>query len=258
MDQTRTTSWLERCGQSICRPVFRTLGWFGRHELITLVALVAIAGAIWGFAELSDEVFEGATQSIDRDVLLMMRSVDDLSDPVGPRWLEEMGRDITALGGIVVLVGLSLAAAGYLLMRRAFRAAILLAISVLGGWGVSMLLKNVFARPRPDLVPHHSEVYTASFPSGHSMMAAVTYLTLAVIVARVQPNLRIKAYLLALAVLIVVLVGVSRVYMGVHWPTDVLAGWTAGAAWALLCWALAYFLQTRGSVEASIEPATTD
>ena len=114
---------------------------------------------------------------------------------------------------------------------------------------VSTLTKLGFGRPRPDLVPHATQVYTASFPSGHAMMAAVTYLTLGALLARVQPRLRLKLYLIGLAATLTVLVGCSRVYLGVHWPTDVLAGWTLGAAWALGCWAIALWLQARGRIE---------
>jgi undecaprenyl-diphosphatase len=114
---------------------------------------------------------------------------------------------------------------------------------------VSTVLKAAFERPRPDLVPHGSYVSTASFPSGHSMMAAVVYLTLGALLARVEPDRRVKVFILTAAVLLALLVGVSRVYLGVHWPTDVLAGWTVGAGWALLFWLVARALQRRGSVE---------
>ena len=118
-------------------------------------------------------------------------------------------------------------------------------------------LKGLFDRPRPDLVPHAVEVYTMSFPSGHATLSAVTYLTLGALLARVQPRRRVKAYLLGVAVLLAVLIGASRVYLGVHWPTDVLAGWCVGAAWAMLCWTVATWLQRRGEVEGEHEEATT-
>ena len=111
-------------------------------------------------------------------------------------------------------------------------------------------MKWVFSRPRPDLVPHGAEVYTASFPSGHSMMSAVVYLTLGALLARTQSDRSVKTYVLAMAVVLTVLVGTSRVYLGVHWPTDVLAGWALGGAWALVCWSAMTWLQSRGQVEA--------
>ncbi len=221
----------------------------GRHELGVLATMALGAGGIWAFVELADEVVEGETASLDRALLLALRSPTDLSDPLGPPWVEELFRDFTALGGVGVLTLLTLAVAGFLLLDRSIRAAMLVLASVGGGFVSSMLLKQFFDRPRPDLVSHGSFVYTASFPSGHSMMAAVTYLTLGALLARVQPQRPAKAYLLVLTVLLTLLVGISRVYLGVHWPTDVLAGWAAGATWALLCWLAARWLQRRGQVE---------
>jgi undecaprenyl-diphosphatase len=148
-----------------------------------------------------------------------------------------------------VLTFVTLAVAGFLILQRKAHAALFVALAVGGGMLLSTLLKMGFDRPRPDLVPHGAVVYSASFPSGHSMMAAVAYLTLGALLARVQPRRRLKLYLLGLAILLTVAVGVSRVYLGVHWPTDVLAGWALGAAWALLCWAGALWLQRRGQVE---------
>ena len=156
---------------------------------------------------------------------------------------------MTALGGFGILTFLTFAAAGFLALSGKRRSMLLLLASVGGGQLLSTLFKRGFDRPRPDLVPHEALVYTASFPSGHAMMAAVTYLTLGAMLARVQPSRVLKVYVLALATIVTVAVGVSRVYLGVHWPTDVLAGWTAGAAWALLCWTAAGWLAQRGAVE---------
>lgn len=231
----------------------RISGHIGRQELIILVAILMATTGFWLFAELADEVTEGETHAFDRQLLLALRNPADLSDPLGPPWLEELGRDITALGGVGVLTFLTVAVSGYLALQRKLRTMMLVLAAVLSGHLLSMLLKSGFDRPRPDLVPHGAFVYTASFPSGHSMMAAITYLTLGALLARTQPRRRLKIYLLSLAMIITVLVGLSRVYLGVHWPTDVLAGWTAGAAWALLWWLAAVWLQRRGSVERTAE-----
>jgi undecaprenyl-diphosphatase len=218
-------------------------------ELRTLVGLLGVIGCGWLFLGLADEVVEGETRRLDTVLLLALRNPADPSDPLGPGWLQELGRDVTALGSIGILSAITLAAAGFLWLQGNRRSMWLLLVSVGGGLAVSTLFKRGFDRPRPDLVPHETLVYTASFPSGHAMMAAVAYLTLAAMLARVQPNRALKAYILSLAVLVTVAVGVSRVYLGVHWPTDVLAGWTAGAAWAFGCWLVALWLGGRGAVE---------
>ena len=232
------------------------MDWLGRHELGLLVTLALVAGSIYGFVELADEVMAGETNDFDQTMLLALRNPADLSDPLGPYWVEELGRDATALGGVGILTFLTLAVSGFLLLQRKGRAALFVLAAISGGMLLSTVLKLVFDRPRPDLVPHGSFVYTSSFPSGHSMMSAATYLTLGALLARVQPRRTVKAYLLFLAALVTVAVGVSRVYLGVHWPTDVLAGWSLGATWALLCWLAARRLQRRGQVEQEgAEPA---
>jgi undecaprenyl-diphosphatase len=213
-----------------------------------LVLTLAIAG-FWAFAELADEVLEGATRNLDRDLLLLLRTPGDPDDPVGPDWVEEIMRDFTAMGGIALLTITTLAVAGFFLLQRKFASTLYLLVAVGGGLLLSAVSKNLFDRPRPDLVPYGSIVHTASFPSGHSMMAAVAYLTLGVLVARTLPQRRLKVLVLALASLVTLLVGVSRVYLGVHWPTDVLAGWLAGVAWACLCMIGARWLARRGNVE---------
>jgi undecaprenyl-diphosphatase len=225
------------------------IAWLGRIELTPLVLLLLVGACMWAFVELADEVIEGDTQSLDRTLLLALRNPEDPSDPLGPRWLEELGRDVTALGGVGGLLFITVATAGFLALDGRSHAALFLVVAVVGGLVASSLLKRSFERPRPDLVPHGSYVYTSSFPSGHSTMATATYLTLGALLARVSPTRVLKVYFLSLAIFVSLAVGVSRVYLGVHWPTDVFAGWTLGASWALLCWTVALVLQRRGQVE---------
>jgi undecaprenyl-diphosphatase len=240
----------------IVRKIFRGLTWLGLHQLSVLLSVAALSAGVWVFLELADEVVERETSGIDETLLLALRNRADQSDPIGPGWVEEMGRDFTALGSMGVLALITIAALGYLLLAGRNRTSLFTLIAVTGGLLLSTLLKIGFDRARPDLVPHGSTVYTASFPSGHSMMAAVTYLTLAAILSRVHAEPLLKAYLLIVAALITVLVGVSRIYLGVHWPTDVLAGWAAGAAWAAFCWLVARWLQQEHVVES--EAGTLD
>ena len=241
------------------KTALRPARWLLRNaELNALVSTALVVCAIWAFAELADEVLEGATRDLDRDLLLLLRTPGDLSDPIGPPILEEMGRDLTALGGVIVLTLTTLLAGGFFLMRRQFGSMLYLWLTVGGGILVSGIAKEFFARPRPDLVPHGSIVHTASFPSGHSMMAAVAYLTLGVLVARVLPQRRLKSYVMAVAVFVTGLVGFSRVYLGVHWPTDVLAGWLVGLGWAMLCLLGARALSRRGRVEPDADETRSD
>jgi undecaprenyl-diphosphatase len=224
---------------NICTAVRRA--WTGKGSvdfLVLVAALVVVAGA-WAFIELADEVLEGETRAIDEWLLRALRSPDDPSDPIGPIWFEESVRDLTALGSTIV-VGLVVAAVlGLLLIVRNYRAASLVLGSTVGGQLLCLLLKRFFARPRPNLVPGLTRVQLASFPSGHSMVAVVLYLTLGAILAGFVPQTRLKLYILSVAMLLAFLVGMSRIYLGVHYPTDVLAGWCAGLSWAVLCWLIA-------------------
>jgi undecaprenyl-diphosphatase len=144
---------------------------------------------------------------------------------------------------------LTFATVGYLVLADKRRIAMFVLVAVCGGLVLSALFKTTFDRPRPELVPHLSHVYSASFPSGHSMMSAITYLTLGTLLARIHKRRALKIYFLGLAMLLTFAVGISRVYLGVHWPTDVVAGWAAGASWAILCWLVALWLQQRRVVE---------
>jgi undecaprenyl-diphosphatase len=221
----------------------------GRNESTALLLLFLVVGLTWAFVAIADEVVEGETRSFDRWLILALRNPRDANDPLGGRWLEELFRDITALGSNGVLALIFLSVIGYLLLYRKLRTAALMTVSIAGGTLLSYGFKMMVDRPRPDLISHDFFVSTASFPSGHATMAAVTYLTLGALLARIHPEPRVKAYFLLLSMVITLIVGLSRVYMGVHWPTDVLGGWTLGTAWALLCWLVAHWLQQRGRME---------
>ncbi len=216
-----------------------------RREIGLVVVLGLIALAVLAFVRLGGEVGEGETRAFDETLLLALRASGDVAQPVGPHWLQLTMLDFTALGGTAVLTLLTLLAAGFLLVQRRFGRAAFLVAAIGGGAILSGLLKSGYLRPRPALVAHLVEVSSPSFPSGHAMNSAVVYLTLGVLLARAVPERRVKAYLLGVAVALTLLVGSSRVYLGVHYPTDVLAGWTVGAAWAALCWAAAEWVRRR-------------
>lgn len=232
--------------------LLRSLAWLGGHELPVLLAVGGIAAGIWMFAQLAYEVMEGGTQTFDRKLLLAMRRPCDRT-PIGPPAMQEAARDITALGGVVVLGLLTVVTGSFLALNGKRHMALFVCGSVLSGLIASTILKDVFDRPRPDLVPYAVDASGGSFPSGHSMMSTLIYLVLGTLLARSQKRRSLKAYLLLLAALLTFVVGVSRVYLGVHWPTDVLAGWTAGVVWALLCWLAARWLQNRRTLEREAE-----
>ncbi len=216
-----------------------------RPELAGLVTLGALACAGLVFVRLGSVVGEGRTRGFDERILLALRRPGDLAQPIGPPWLHAAMTDITALGGATVLILLCLLALGFLLAAGRPRRALFLAGATSGAALLNYLLKLEYARPRPELVAHLVDVSSTSFPSGHAMNSAATYLTLGVLLARVAHRRRVKAYLFGAAALLTLLIGVSRVYLGVHYPTDVLAGWTVGAGWAGLCWLVAERLRRR-------------
>ena len=225
---------------------FLKLAFWNKVQFSVLLAGAIVAGGLWGFVELSEVARDTSAHAFDTRILLMFRTPGDPDNPIGPLWVEEAMRDITALGSASVLILITAGVVLYLLMTGRRSAALLVFVSVAGGQVLSSLLKLGIDRPRPELVSHLAEVYTMSFPSGHAMLSAVTYLTLGALLARIEKRRATKIYVLSVAVLITVLVGASRVYLGVHWPSDVLAGWCAGFAWAMLCWlSVRLFFQPR-------------
>jgi len=219
-----------------------------RFEARVLIGLMLAAGALWAFLEIGGEIAEGETQAIDRRLILLLREPGDLNDLIGSRNIEEAVRDVTALGGTTLVVVVTVVAVLAFAFHKRRTHALVMGGAVLAAWASSQATKALYGRPRPDLVPHEAYVYSGSFPSGHSTMSTAAFLTLAMLVASLEPRRRTKALAYGLAGSVVVGVGFSRVYLGVHWPTDVLAGWCLGSAWALVGWLALRAMggQTRG------------
>lgn len=219
-----------------------------RFETRALLIFMAAMGALWAFFSIAEEVSEGETRAFDERVILLFRNPADLNDPLGSRSFEEAVRDITALGGFTVVTMATIVGVLAFLFHGRGRHALVLLGAVALALVSSETMKAIYGRPRPDLVPHGSFVYSGSFPSGHSTLSAATFLTLAVLVSSLEARRRSKALVYALALGILATVGLSRVYLGVHWPSDVVAGWCLGAAWAFLAWVVLRWIggRTRG------------
>lgn len=207
----------------------------GAPEIMTLGRLFVLVAGVWVFIQLGNEMQEGETQSFDARILRSLREAGNPAQPIGPAWLPEAARDITALGSGSLLIIFSGSVMGFLCLRRRFHAAIFLLASLLGGTLLDAFFKAFYARPRPTIVPRLTTFDSASFPSGHSMLSAVAYLTIGVVLARLAPGRDVRIYFIGLAAGLTGAVGLSRIYLGVHYPTDVLAGWAAGITWAIFC-----------------------
>jgi undecaprenyl-diphosphatase len=219
-------------------------------EPLILAVLAVAAAGFWAFFVLASEMLEGETDAVDKLLLHLLREPGDASRAIGPEWLMVAARDVTAMGDFAILTIVLLAVVTFLLLARQVRMALFVLASVISGRILAAILKNLFERDRPALIPpaidaHDLYVATSSFPSGHAMMAAVVYLTLGALLARLARDLRLKVYVLGVALTVVLLVGVSRIYLGVHWPSDVAAGWAIGAAWALGWWVAAQLVSGR-------------
>ena len=218
-------------------------------EIGAVIAMGVAALGTLAFMVIADAALAGDTHAFDTSILMVLREPGDASNPIGPDWLADVVADLTALGGTAVLTLLVVGVVFYLLSVGKQSTALLVGGAAGSGAILSELLKLGFDRSRPELVAHLSHAYSSSFPSGHAMLSAVTYLTLGVLLARAHERRRTKVIVITYGITLTVLIGLSRVYLGVHWPTDVLAGWALGAAWAALWWLIAWQLQRRGKIE---------
>ncbi|MDB5460529.1 MAG: phosphoesterase [Caulobacteraceae bacterium] len=207
-----------------------------RREIGPILAVLALGALLLSFRAIADEVGEGGTHAFDTAILYALRVPGHPQTPIGPWWLTTAATDVTSLGSITVLSIIVLLVFGLIASLRRVREASVLLVASVGGMLLTALLKDVFQRDRPPLVLHLAPAVNASFPSGHATLSATVYLTLGALIAHFAGRRRVRIYALSAAVILALIVGFSRVYLGVHWPTDVLAGWCVGSAWALVCW----------------------
>lgn len=246
--RSRWVQWLHRAGSM-------RLPW-GAYEILMLVALLVAVLCTWGFIELAGRVVSGSTQKFDQWAVDSFRQTVLRHAPLGAETIDQTFVDISALGGPTVLLLMTASVLGFLLWDRRYNALLLMIMATVGGVVLTWLLKESIGRNRPGGM-HLAIIQLSSFPSGHSMLSAVIYPTLGTLVARLVPRKRLKIYFMLVALALSFLIGISRIYLRVHYPTDVLAGWAAGLAWAAFCWTIAKYLERRGALEGGEnEPAS--
>jgi undecaprenyl-diphosphatase len=216
-------------------------------EIKVLLTVLVIVTSFWIFLLIANAVSKGTIQDYDVKIIEQLRNPDN--SPAGPFWLPDVMRDITSLGGGTVIALITLIVIFYLLMQKKYGELLLVLAAVLGGAVLGLGLKEYFGRERPDLFFRLINTTSLSFPSGHSMMSTVIYLSLAALLARIQHERKIRIYIVSIALFLAFIIGFSRVYLGVHYPTDVVGGWTLGLVWASICWFGAKYLQRKKVIE---------
>ena len=222
-------------------PFLHRAATLARTEFAALGAFAVITFGVLSFIEIADDMTEADGQAFDQMVLHWMQPV--AGEPRGPWWLHEAAADITSLGGIAVLGLFAIVAVGILLILRKWLSGVLLVVGLAGGVALSEGLKAVFERERPPADFQAVETLNASFPSGHALLSTVFYLSVAVMMTRAFPKRRLKIYVLGVGMVFALLVGLTRVYLGAHWASDVMAGWCVGAAWAMALWLVSYAVE---------------
>jgi len=222
-----------RAHSGAASPLFR---WLATHVrslhaalgiyLFAGFAVLLAASAL--FAWMADEVGEGSTQRFDNAVLLWLKQH---SSPL----LDRLALEVTALGSGGVVVMMVLVSTAFLWMSKHRYSVLMLWVALLGGEALNGLLKRAFDRPRPNLFQWKTTASLSSFPSGHAMTSVIVYVTLAYLIARLEPSRAMRRLTLGFAAVLVLGIGWSRLYLGVHYPSDVLAGYAAGFAWSTFC-----------------------
>ena len=240
---------MHRAARKGATKVWKHLASRDREELKLIVGAIVLVAIAVILVVLVGKVLGGDTQQFDERILRALRKDDNPAQPIGPTWLKIIAEDITALGSATVLGLTVTAVVGFLLLHGLYKNAAFVLFASIGGWFLNDLLKSMFARPRPSIVPHLRDVWSLSFPSGHALTSAVVYLTLGVLLMRVAERPLVKWYCITLAMSATALVGASRVFLGVHYPTDVLGGWLIGLCWALVFWLIERSLERRAGLK---------
>jgi|ERR1035438_65863 undecaprenyl-diphosphatase len=218
-------------------------------EIKVLVAVLAIVVGTVGFILVAGFVSRGSTDHFDMQILKSFRYSDNLARPIGPEWLFEVMRDITSLGGSTIVSLITFFVIGYFILQKKYSMLFLVLAAVIGGAVIDLELKELFSRVRPQIIPNLIPEKSFGFPSGHSMMSTIIYLSLASLIARLQVRWRDKIYIISVAIFLSFMIGISRIYLGVHYPTDVLGGWSLGLVWAALCWFVAWYISETKTKE---------
>jgi undecaprenyl-diphosphatase len=193
--------------------------------------LIILLTGIILFCLISFAVVSGRSAHIDNSILLLLRNTGNASIPVGPGWFLDFMQDISSLGSVTAVILITVLISGLLIIKKEYITLNSLLTTIIGGGLIELLMKEIFSRPRPQIIPHLVTVYSFSFPSGHSAISTIVYLALAFLIFKFEIKRSIKLYFLISAVFLILLIGFSRVYLGVHYPTDVLGGWTLGLTW---------------------------
>lgn len=219
--------------EAVCHPPW---GYYATAAFAAATLLLVGLGAL---------VVRGQPFAFDRAIMLAMREPEDMRIPEGPLWLKQAMLDITALGGETVLVLVMIATAGFLALGRRWLTLGLVLGGTISGSMLVAVFKDLVGRARPALIDHLVDVWSASFPSGHAANSATVYLTIALILMQIVERGAARLYLVGIAALLVGAIGLSRVYLGVHFPSDVIAGWSFGTLWALGWWWIGAWARVR-------------
>ncbi|MBI1686424.1 phosphatase PAP2 family protein [Caulobacter hibisci] len=200
------------------------------------MALLGLGVALAIFQDVADDQNEADGQTSDWKILKALRARGDPANPIGPKWVKESLTETSALGGVTVLAGITAVTAGGLAISGKRREALLTVGVFTGALVLSEGLKNLFKRSRPPAEYRAAEAVNESFPSGHALLSAATFISLGILFAQGARSTALRTFGLTVGAATAAAVGFSRIFLGVHWTNDVLGGWAAGSAWAATCW----------------------